>query len=161
MMTDEEGRKIDTVESVSDALTAWHLVTPQSQLEPLCGFRHPRARIGMCAEHWTDDGKSIREVYDADGRRVRGCRGCLSRYPSYGNHPGIVQQLTDMQILLTIKPYPVFVRDEFVITPYCSNKNYKVCPDPTVVGQRAMHGLVALSMCVHLVPLPATERDNG
>lgn len=63
-----------------------------------------------------------------------------------------LSDLLNLQVVLTISPYPQSMREEFTVTGRCISDEYEIEPDPTVIGQYPLHGKRALTLIVHIVP---------
>jgi len=139
-----------------------HLVTPQSQGKPLCGEKSPDAAIGSYCEHIGDDGEWCRAVFGKSGKTGRACEACLVLYPSLlWGRPQRLEDALTLQTVLTISPYPQSMRDEFHVKGHCVSEDFIVEREPSVVGQYAKHGKVALTLLTHVVPKPpATLSPN-
>ena len=89
----------------------FHLATPDSKGQPLCGEQSPYAPIGSYVEHLdtsSGDVRWVREVFGSNGKPVDPCPQCFSAYPC------IPKQ----------------------ITPFSINVNVQFDPDKESVGYR-------------------------
>ena len=71
--------------STADSTSLYHLATVASAGRPLCGETSPDAAIGAYVEHLdtsSDAVQWVREVFDRDGKPVKGCAACLALYPT-------------------------------------------------------------------------------
>jgi hypothetical protein len=124
----------------------------------LCGEKSPNAAIGAYSEHVGENGEWSREVFGKGGKTGQACEACLTLYPSLlWGRPRRLDDALTLQTVVTISPYPQGTRDEFQLKGYCVSEDFKVEPEPSVVGQHVQHGKVALTVLTHIVPKTPAE----
>jgi hypothetical protein len=142
-----------------EAGTILHLVTPSSKGKPLCGVVSSDAAIGAYCEHLDDRGEWCREVFGKGGKTGIGCEHCLALYPSLlWGRPKRLHDSLELQAVLSIKPYPQTIREDFNIRATCVSDDFVMEPEPSVIGQRVIHGKVALTLMTRITPKPIGKR---
>lgn len=63
-----------------------------------------------------------------------------------------LSEFLNLQVVLTISPYPESMREEFTVDTRCISDDYEVEFEPTVIGQYVRHGKVALTLLVRITP---------
>ncbi len=138
---------------IEELATSLHLVTPQSKGKPLCGITAKDVVIGAYCEHLDESGGWCREVFGKTGKAGKACEVCLALYPSLlWGKPSSLSDFLNLHTVVTVSPYPQSLRDEFNVAGFCTNENFEIAPEPSVTGQRVMHGKVALTLMTHIVP---------
>ena len=152
--------KKDQATVARTSVTILHLVTPLSQGKPLCG-QSGNVEIGSYCEHLSD-GEWAREVFGKDGKTGKACDACLTLYPSLlWSRPGNPDDFLNLQSIITIAPYPIGFRQDFVTKGVVMSEDFEMDGEPSVIGQRVINGKTALRISFHIVPKRLTEHRRS